>query len=224
MTTKSELQKKEKELKEKLSLFAGRKKEQQKGATTKQILKNLGKDESSKKKSEILKQCRKSSVDGKVSKERKTGSMRRVKSCSMHGNTTGNIETVVTTLLAVENFWHVLLRLGCILGIFYIQIASKKKKKRIENQLAHQEIFENSETEISNYHSTGISASATHTPSEISLEKEGGDVNLKLSNDMTEKRSKNKTEKEDEDDTLFNVDPIMPDLDLPSLRLNAKME
>ncbi|KAK6103477.1 hypothetical protein QQG55_12645 [Brugia pahangi] len=194
MTTKSELQKKEKELKEKLSLFAGRKKEQQKGATTKQILKNLGKDESSKKKSEILKQCRKSSVDGKVSKERKTGSMRRVKSCSMHGNTTGNIET------------------------------SKKKKKRIENQLAHQEIFENSETEISNYHSTGISASATHTPSEISLEKEGGDVNLKLSNDMTEKRSKNKTEKEDEDDTLFNVDPIMPDLDLPSLRLNAKME
>ncbi|VDN84608.1 unnamed protein product [Brugia pahangi] len=123
-TTKSELQKKEKELKEKLSLFAERKKEQQKGATTKQILKNLGKDESSKKKSEVLKQCRKSSVDGKVSKERKTGSMRRVKSCSMHGNTTGNIETVVTTLLAVENFWHVLLRLGCILGIFYIQIAN----------------------------------------------------------------------------------------------------
>ncbi|VIO93505.1 Uncharacterized protein BM_BM1068 [Brugia malayi] len=120
--------------------------------------------------------------------------MRRVKSCSMHGNTTGNIET------------------------------SKKKKKTIGNQLAHQEIFENSEIEISNYHSTGISASVTHTPSEVSLEKEGGDVNLKLSNDMTEKRSKNKTEKEDEDDTLFNVDPIMPDLDLPSLRLNAKME
>ncbi|VDO53130.1 unnamed protein product [Brugia timori] len=98
--------------------------------------------------------------------------------------------------------------------------------------MAHQEIFENSEIEISNYHSTGISASVTHTPSEVSLEKEGGDVNLKLSNDMTEKRSKNKTEKyrikveiqEDEDDTLFNVDPIMPDLDLPSLRLNAKME
>ncbi|VDN86957.1 unnamed protein product [Brugia pahangi] len=61
-----------------------------------------GKDESSKKKSEVLKQCRKSSVDGKVSKERKTGSMRRVKSCSMHGNTTGNIETVIVTRMKLK--------------------------------------------------------------------------------------------------------------------------
>ncbi|VDM14300.1 unnamed protein product [Wuchereria bancrofti] len=190
----NELQKKEKELRENLNLFAARKKEQQKGAATKEILKNLRKDESPKKKTEVLKQCKKSSVDRKVSKKHKTGSMRRVKSCSVHGNITGNIET------------------------------SNKKKKTVKNQLAHQEIFENSEVEISNYHSAGISASATHTPSEVSVEKEGGNVNLKLSNDIAEKRSKNKTEKEDEDDTLFNVDPIMPDMDLPSLRLNAKTE
>ncbi|EJW71648.1 hypothetical protein WUBG_17450 [Wuchereria bancrofti] len=74
-------------------------------------------------------------------------------------------------------------------------LTSNKKKKTVKNQLAHQEIFENSEVEISNYHSAGISASATHTPSEVSVEKEGGNVNLKLSNDIAEKRSKNKTEK-----------------------------
>ncbi|EFO17737.1 hypothetical protein LOAG_10759, partial [Loa loa] len=62
------------------------------------------------------------------------------------------------------------------------------------------------------------------TPSEINLEKKGGDVNLELLNGVAEMRLKNKVEKEDEDDTLFNVDPIMPDMDLPSLCLNAKTE
>uniref|UniRef100_A0A0R3RKF5 Uncharacterized protein n=1 Tax=Elaeophora elaphi TaxID=1147741 RepID=A0A0R3RKF5_9BILA len=62
------------------------------------------------------------------------------------------------------------------------------------------------------------------TPMEASLKKKGGDMNLEQLNDFDEKRPKNKSEREDEDDTLYNVDPLMPDLDLPSLHLNAKTE
>ncbi|VDK82357.1 unnamed protein product [Litomosoides sigmodontis] len=92
-----------------------------------------------------------------------------------------------------------------------------KKKKWIRNQLEDREIFENSKFEISNYHATGLSASITHTPLEVSLTKKGGD-------DIAGKKLRSKFENDDEDDTLFNVDPLMPDLDLPSLRLNAKTE
>ncbi|VBB32777.1 unnamed protein product [Acanthocheilonema viteae] len=62
------------------------------------------------------------------------------------------------------------------------------------------------------------------TPLEVSLIKKGDGVNLEQLNDTAEKKLKNKCEKEDEDDTLFNVDPLMPDMDLPSLRLNTKTE
>ncbi|KAL3994270.1 hypothetical protein ACH3XW_21045 [Acanthocheilonema viteae] len=140
------------------------------------------------------KQCKKSSGEKKISKGDKNDPARRGKSCSVDRTTGGNAKTL------------------------------EKKKNKVKNQLADQEIFENSKFEISNYHSTGISASATHTPLEVSLIKKGDGVNLEQLNDTAEKKLKNKCEKEDEDDTLFNVDPLMPDMDLPSLRLNTKTE
>uniref|UniRef100_A0A8R1XL36 Uncharacterized protein n=1 Tax=Onchocerca volvulus TaxID=6282 RepID=A0A8R1XL36_ONCVO len=99
----------------------------------------------------------------------------------------------------------------------------KMKEKKVKNQLVKREVFENSKFEISNYHTTQFTTSATHSPLEVNLEKKDN-VNLKLPNIVTERRSKNKDEKEDEDDTLFNIDPVMPDMDLPSLCLNTKTE
>ncbi|VDO27784.1 unnamed protein product [Onchocerca flexuosa] len=80
------------------------------------------------------------------------------------------------------------------------------KEKKDKNQLVKREVFENS-----------------NSPLEVNLEKKD-DVNLKLTNIGAERRSKNKDEKVDEDDTLFNIDPVMPDMDLPSLRLKTKTE
>ncbi|CAG9534645.1 unnamed protein product [Cercopithifilaria johnstoni] len=96
------LQKKAEELKEKLGLLAGGKKEQQKITATKQKLKNLRKSKSPNKKTETSKQYEKSSVDKKISKGIKKGSIRQEKFCSVYQTTSGNAEKVIITRMKLK--------------------------------------------------------------------------------------------------------------------------
>ncbi|MCP9261656.1 hypothetical protein DINM_004996 [Dirofilaria immitis] len=77
--------------------------------------------------------------------------------------------------------------------------------------------------ERNSVHSSAPLETLKCTPLEVNLKKKS-DVILKLPTIVVKSKWKGKVEEDDEDDTLFNIDPIMPDMDLPSLRLNNKTE
>ncbi|VDM95567.1 unnamed protein product [Thelazia callipaeda] len=150
-----------------------------------------------------------------------------------HLKNTGRLENLKTVLNAKKSQRKVTLKKAQ--GDFADQIEgaltkqasshfdkSKMKKKESNNPQTRTKVS-NSKHETSYYQSSLFSVPSTDTTTQMDLEMKYAEIGITVDSDES-KKLKKKPKMERKDDTLRSVDPVMPDMDLPSLTLNSKTD